>query len=192
MFGAFMFLCGLFYCFWYYPSVHYHFLSLCSRLWLKNLRTIRIRRASPTSTWHYGSTPRVDIGSKLEIQSLTSSARWVLWEKHKYHLFSKCSTSFYTCISTHNYRFCSVKNCHINLPFDCTSFHSFLGRFHTGSQSESLCSRAAPEAGESQSGHSVLPCPADPPCGVPHLRPHRGHWWSADSHVAGYGNDGFG
>lgn len=53
--------------------------------------------------------------------------------------------------------------------------YSYTGWFHAAGQSKSLRSRAAPEAGGSQFGHSVLSGPADPPCGVTYLRPHRGH-----------------
>lgn len=59
------------------------------------------------------------------------------------------------------------------------------GRLHAGGQSASLRAGAAPEAGGPQPGHALLPGPADPPRGVPNLRPHRGHRRRAHSHVAG-------
>lgn len=51
-----------------------------NRHWLKILRTIQIRRASLMCMWLCGLTPRVDAESKLEIQSLTSSARCVQFQ----------------------------------------------------------------------------------------------------------------
>lgn len=47
--------------------------------------------------------------------------------------------------------------------------YSLSGRIHAVAQPESLCPGAAPEAGGSQLGHSVLPDSAGSPRGVPHL-----------------------
>lgn len=168
-------------------KLSHHFFSYSSRRWLKTLRTIQTKRASLMSTWLCGSTHRAVTASKLEILSLTSSVRCVCVTLYNSLLSQQIKKKSQIDNEHHIYRMIynqALKPLHVLL-------HP-LGWLDAGSQSESLCFRAAPEAGGSQSGHPVLPGPAGPPCGVSNLWSHRGHRQRAHSHVAGWVNYRFG
>lgn len=133
------------------------------------LRTTLIRKVSLMSTLLCGLTPRVVVGSKLVIPSPTSSVKCV--SSRETNISFLCVFQWYFSTNT--------LEMHLLCP---------LGWLQPASQSESLCSRAAPETGESHPGHTVLPGPAGPPCGVSHMRSYWGYWRCTHSLMVGWVN----